>query len=870
MGFWNNELKRDAAKQPAPAARKLRGPIPIQALNKLGCSACPRDKFKLDSPKMEAQGDEHGLLYFLGAAPTFREDEQGEHWVGPAGKAIARLLPNRIFDLSRFGTIVQCGTEDPSDTTLNQHELECCRGRVVGDIERTAPRIVVTVGDDVLEWATGLKSALTWRGSLIPARFGSHVCWVFPLIYPNYTNKRSYNKSEYEMVMERDVADLIDRLDAQPPKHFHDKGPFDAGIEYITGNEPGDMGKLESALHWLTTCGAHGLDYETTGIRPALLKDPAIISVAAGTFERTIAFPVMHPEGWGTEQRMKKVLGMVGEYIAQSGKKRCHNLGFEMDWTRHEFGEEVLRRTEWDDTMAMGYALDERQGTKALDMQTRLEFGFFLKDQSRVDVSLPEWWTRFPLKEILRYNGMDSKWTDLLARERQMDFLFDGRAHEIYQRLLRTVPTLVLTTARGMPVDLDYAEDLQRNYRAQLGQIEHRLRSLPEIRRYTAEYGTFSATNDTHVLTLMQKVLKRPEIKVEVGWGENKTFKYTTGEEVLSLMPPSEVPSAPLIVEHRELTRNDSTYLGPLLEGKLTGPDGMIHEDYDQMRAVSGRLSSRIHNWPKRKHKEVRGAIAVDEGEWFVACDQGQIEFRVAGMCSEDPNIVKYCWTGYDVHAYWAQRMLDEYPAIKDFVVEFVGVDWDEGGFKALRQEAKNGWVFPQLFGSTTESCAARLHLPDDVAKQLGDEYWDEFRVHKKWQRKLLEGYAKNCYVETLGGWRRRGATTSNEAINHPIQGTAAELVVGAFNALSERSQLEHNVEIHPVFNGHDDLSFVMRDERLEDNITIITAEMCKPRHDYVIVPLIVEVSVGVRWNELKEIAKVSGEKVYNLRNPYR
>jgi DNA polymerase I-like protein with 3'-5' exonuclease and polymerase domains len=288
------------------------------------------------------------------------------------------------------------------------------------------------------------------------------------------------------------------------------------------------------------------------------------------------------------------------------------------------------------------------------------------------------------------------------------------------------------------------------------------------------------------------------------------------------------------------------------------------------MRAVSSRLSSRIHNWPKRKHKEVRGAIAAPPGKWIVACDQGQIEFRVAGMCSQDPNIIKYSWTGYDAHAYWAQRMLDEYPPIVDFVVEFVGVDWDEGGFKALRQEAKNGWVFPQLFGSTTETCAARLHLPDDVAKRLGEEYWDEFRVHRKWQRRLLESYEKTGYVETLGGWRRRGAITSNEAINHPIQGTAAEIVIESFNAISERSQLEGNADIHPIFNGHDDLTFLMHDEGMEANIDIVTAEMCKPRFDYVCVPLIVEVSVGARWHQLKEIAKVSSETVYNLRNPYR
>lgn len=870
MGFGFNDLKREVKAK--PALKKHRGPIPITALNKLGCSVCPRDKFKLSTPKMEPQGEEVPSVYFLGPAPTTQEDERGEHWSGIAGRAVTRLLSRRIFDQARFGTIVQCGPENDKEPSLG-HEVECCRGRVTADIERTRPSIVVGIGDETLNWATGFgpHQAMTWRGSLIPARFGTHVCWYYPLIYPNYAkDNRNRNRSEYELVMQHDVDELVNTLsrDLAPPAHFHDKGPYDTGIEMITGDGPNDMQRLEEALHWLIRCGAHGFDIETNGLRPAMMADPKILTAAAGTFERVIAFPVEHPEGWGTDQRIKKVKGMLGEYIAQSGRKRCHNLAFEMDWTAWHFGEHLLRQTDWDDTMAMGYAFDERQGTKALDAQTRLKFGFFLKDQSPVDVKQPEWWLKYPMRAILRYNGMDSKWTDLLAREREAELADDSRAQRIYDNKLRLVSTLVLTTARGMPIDFAYAEDLERDYQARLAQIEHRLRLLPEIRRYTSQFGTFDPTNSHHVLKLMKDVLHRPEVSVEDYKGN---VKQTTGEEVLALMPKDEVPSAPLIVEHREIERNGSTYLRPLLRGELTGTDGKLHEDYNSMVAVSNRLSSRIHNWPKHKHKEVRGAVFAPPGYWIVACDYGQIEFRVAGMLSEDENIIKYSWTGYDVHAYWAQRMIDTWGGIKDVICEEFEIDWDrDGGFKVLRQAAKNGWVFPLIFGSTYDSCAQRMGIPKDIADKLGGEFWDEFNGVHRWQKRVIAGYEKNLYVETLGGWRRRGAITVNEAINHPIQGTAAEIMFEPFNALSERSQFEDNPDIHPMFNGHDDLSFRMRDERMEANIDIVTSEMCKPRFDYINVPLIVEVSVGARWHQLKEIAKVSSEHLYNLRNPYK
>ena len=81
---------------------------------------------------------------------------------------------------------------------------------------------------------------------------------------------------------------------------------------------------------------------------------------------------------------------------------------------------------------------------------------------------------------------------------------------------------------------------------------------------------------------------------------------------------------------------------------------------------------------------------------------------------------------------------------------------------------------------------------------------------------------------------------------------------------------LEEDDNLQPSLNVHDDLSFWIVDEQLEDSITIITHEMCMPRFDFINVPLIVEVSVGPRWNELQEIAKYSSADLFNLRNPFK
>lgn len=872
MGFYYNDAPPPARR--APGGRNA--VVPIASLNRMGCAVCPRDKdATLRMPKCAPAGDDQPLVYFLGMRPTRGEDTRGEMWTGIAAHAVESKFSGDLLDRAKFGYILQCAP-DANDDDLkhpSEHELECCRGRVAQDIAASQPLVVVGYGDEPMHWATGIKgSCVPFRGTPIAARIGGRAVWYYPLTYPNWTTNDRRSKSEYEWAMEYDARTLEDMLEAgafdNPPPA--EQGPYDGGIERITGNDPGDMQRLEEALHWLvSTQIPHGLDIETTGLKPTMLRNPLILTAAVGTFERTVAFSVSHPDGWGTETRMRNVMGMLGDYVAQSGRKRCHHAGFEQEWLGHLLGERVLRRTEWEDTMAMAWSVDERPGTKSLDVQTQIHYGFSLKKQSLVDVAQNNWWILFPLRDVLRYNGLDTKWTDRLATDRLPVVKSDPRTAELYENKMTQVPTLVMTTARGLPIDFAYARELSDSIKDRVDAIEAQVRRLPEVRQYTQRHGTFSITNNDHVLKLYRDVMQRPEVEIE-DWDGN--VSYSVKEDVLALMPATEVPSAKLILEHRGLNRNETTYLGPLLAGELTGPDGMIHAEYSSMHTVTSRLSSPMHNWPKHKHKEVRGVVAPDEDQWFVAADQGQIEFRVAGMLSGDDKIIEYSWTKYDVHKYWAQRMIDEYPRVKDWVIEeFELRDWEEKGLglKNLRQVAKNNWVFPQLFGAKFDSCARNCHIPLPIAEGLAGEFWDEFRGAKRWQEDLIRSYQKHLYVETMGGFRRHGPMTVNELINAPIQGTACEIVLAGQVALSELADANEEPELHPAFNGHDDLSFIIGDADLERHIHTIAFEMCKPRFDYVCVPLVVEVSVGPRWHQLEEIGKYSSEDMHGQRNPY-
>lgn len=879
MGFFHNEARAQAPAKQAPKVRLK--DIPVAAMAELGCQVCPLDKtVDDDCAKLKPVGGGGSVdVYILFSGPS--QDDGFPH---PSGgrvtdtgmRAILDKLPRGGTTRVRVGGITQCAT---GTQVVNQAAVACCRNRVIADIEDCRPLVVVGVGDAAAAWATGLDAyAPKWRGSFTVTKIGSHVCQFYSLMYPNWAykdkKKKQYGKSEHEWILENDLRNLFDRLDEADDDlvaPFHYSGPYDEGIERITGTEPGDFQRLERALADLASEKRVGVDIETNGLRPWSLKNPLIVTTAIGTFERTVAFAMDHPQGWGSDVQRRKVWSLVGEFLIHSGIKECHNAAMEMEWFAYFYGSRMLRLTEWDDTMAQCHTLDERPGTKSLDVQIRKAFGFFLKDQSTIDVSRPNWYLQYNLKDILRYNGLDSKWTNRLSRHLRPYLAASPTLTYQHERKVRLASTLVLMEARGLPVDMDFAQKMERRLEEEVGVVAKKIAATPEVKEYERKFGTFSPTNADHVLSLMQKVCKRDEIERR---DRDGATKYTTDEEALSSMPKKEVPSAPLILEHRGSEKLLSTYMRPLTTRRIVSLDGRIHSKYSSMTAVTGRLAGEDpnpQNWPKRKHKEIRGVVACAADRWILACDYGQIEFRVVGMASGDDNLVKYCWDPKsDVHKKWAEKIVKAYGPVKDWIVSEFGVDWDEKGLKTLRQEAKNKWVFPQLFGSSTQSCARNLLLPDDVATELGREFWDEFRTTKKWQQETLRFFEKHGYVETLGGIRRHGAMSPNEIINMPIQGTAAEIVCEGMVALSELSMETENPDIHPILNVHDDLTFEPLDENLDENLQIIVREMCMPRFDYINVPLVVEASIGPRWSELEEIGVYRSDAIFNTRNPYK
>lgn len=867
MGFFFNQA-RSQAKKSASSGKKH---IPIESMRQMGCKACPLDKPNENrlSPKMLPLGNDEPVIYVLGDMPNADGDEDNKPLTGDEARVVKSVLPAGLYQDLRLHNVIQCHIPGYTKGFPNEpqmHEIECCRGHITKDIEESKPELIVGMGKIPLEWATGLSGGISqWRGRLIAVKIGNHSCWYMPVFAPSHVlnKKKKWGRSEVELVFEHDWAEVIRLTDKKLSPPVIHEAPYDRGIEIITGESGSDFNRLEDLLNKLAVESKGGLDIETSGLRP-YHANSKIYTAAVGTFENTVAFALDHPEaGWSTNS-LRKVHGLFLDYLLYSGTKICHNLGFEQEWLAYHYGKELLRKTDWADTLMQAHTLDERPG-KSLDDLTRQYFGFFLKDQSRVVVKDGRI-LEFPLKETLRYNGMDTKWTDKVY-DHQLPLIEANKKYRVeYDRKLRLEPTLVLTQLKGVPVDFEFAQKLHDTHEAQLEKILVKINNTPEIKKWNRTNPAFTPSEPEQY----SKLLK--------GMGVNEVITESGGlssaEEILNALPVNEVPSASLVLEWRGIEKCNSTYLKPLLTRKVVSPDGKIHTRYNSMKAVSGRLTSEdpnSQNYPKRKFVIVRGVL-VPVNEWLLACDYAQLEARVIAMASCDENLVKHLWTGYDIHGFWADRLLMEYVPSRDWIINEFNVDGDDSKLirKTLRQEMKNRWVFPMFFGSNFRSCAESLHIPEGIAEDLSKEFWDEFPGVAAWQKKLLEKYEKNLYVETLSGRRRRGAMTKEEIINHPIQGSGADIVTEAMSRLSEMAQEIDEDEYQAVLNIHDDLTFDIADENLKERTAIIAKEMCRHTFDYINVPLIVEASVGDRWNTLKEVGIYKSYEMYpEIRNPY-
>ena len=324
---------------------------------------------------------------------------------------------------------------------------------------------------------------------------------------------------------------------------------------------------------------------------------------------------------------------------------------------------------------------------------------------------------------------------------------------------------------------------------------------------------------------------------------KTKTGQYSTSEDVLEKIR-SKHPIIGKILDYRGLKKLLSTYIDslPLLISPVTGK---VHTSYNQTVAVTGRLSStnpNLQNIPIRdaQGKEIRKAFIPDADSMFLSADYSQIELRIMAHLSGDANMMEAFINGLDIHTATAAKIY-KIP-LNEVTTE-------------MRRKAKTA-NFGIIYGISVFGLSDRLGIPRGEAKELIDGYFITYPDVKKYMDASILRAREMGYVETLLGRKRflpdinsqngvvRGFAERN-AINAPIQGTAADIIKIAMVRIQKRLEQE-NLEARMTMQVHDELNFTVPTTELEKVRKIVIDEM--EQAIQLRVPLIADCGIGDNW----------------------
>ena len=394
------------------------------------------------------------------------------------------------------------------------------------------------------------------------------------------------------------------------------------------------------------------------------------------------------------------------------------------------------------------------------------------------------------------------------------------------------MPVLAEMEMNGVCLDTASLAETSKQFTTRMNEIEARIYELAG-----EHFNIASPKQVGEILFDKLKIVEKAK--------KTKTGQYITSEEVLQQLKNKHEIVAD-ILEHRGLKKLIGTYIDAL--PKLINPrTGHIHTSFNQTITATGRLSSsdpNLQNIPIRGEdgKEIRKAFIPEPGCLFFSADYSQIELRVMAHLSQDPNMIEVFREGKDLHAATAANIY------KKSIEE---VTRDE------RTKSKRA-NFGIIYGITVFGLAERLDIPRDEAKMLIDGYFQTFPEVHDYMEKSKEVARKQGYVTTLFGRRRylpdinsansvvRGFAERN-AINAPIQGTAADIIKVAMIHIFQRFKAE-GIKSKMILQVHDELNFSVYPDEKEKVEHIVLEEMQNAFH--MSVPLVADSGFGDNWLE--------------------
>ena len=489
-----------------------------------------------------------------------------------------------------------------------------------------------------------------------------------------------------------------------------------------------------------------------------------------------------------------EIIKTLAPYFENENKDK---IVFEAKKFKHELARDGIGLKNYDDVKLLQYLVDMRVNTETLDN---------LLDGAGYDKNYPAA-SVFALAKRLLGEVENMGMTELYARA---------------ERPLTDV--LFAMEERGVKVDVTKLAALGEKFTAEAAEIAEVV--------YRLAGRKFNINSPRQLATVLFDELGIPYPK--------KSAKHSTNSDILEALQ-SEYEIVGHALEYRSLMKLNSTYIEGIR--KLLTPDDVIHTDYKQTMTSTGRLSSaepNLQNIPVREEegKQLRGLFVARPGYTLVSADYSQIELRLLAHFSGDELMLKLYNDGEDIHARTA--------------AEIFGVDISAVTSK-MRREAKTV-NFGIIYGISDYGLAQSLKCSPYVAKKYMTKYFERFKGIKPYLDGVIENAKKTGYTTTLLGRKRYipELLSSNyqvrsfgerAAMNMPLQGSAADIIKLAMNAVYERLSATNS---HLILQIHDELIVETRDDEVEKIENLLRE--CMENAVKLRVPLTVDVARGKSW----------------------
>ena len=741
------------------------------------------------SPKMQPTGEGRLKILIIAEAPGKTEDEQNKQLIGDAGKLLRSRLEEKGFDLDRdFWKTNAVICRPPNNRKPKKKELKLCQNHYFDFIEEKKPKFIWLLGAAAIEsyymtrFSDDDGTVLTptrWRALCIPDAYSK--AWVIPLFHPSYALRNDRDEL-IQSQFNRDLDFAISCLsDDTPPVFFK---PHEQ-VEVLT-----NYSKTYKLLQSLIDSPPEYLcfDYETTGLKPH--DEGHKIACVGLCFDekKAYSFPLQHPKF--TQEQQDTLVALWKQVLLTESKKIAQGMKFEDVWSRCICKAEPVN---WHHcTMVCSHVLDNRSSFTGLKFQSFIRWGVERYDSKINKYLKAKKGEKFnkvfeaPLNELLLYCGIDALLTFWLFKEQKEEMT--PRLKEAFDFFIDGLLALSDVQMNGICMDKDFYIRQDKLLEKKITDIFKKLLVSEEAELFKKETGReIKFTSDDDLRKLFFDIMKLPVIK------ETETKKPAVDAEVMSKLKS---PIAKQLTALSKLEKIKGTYIGQFL--REVNDDGKLHPFFDLHRVQtyrSGSSNPNFQNIPVRDEdakKYTRSGIYPSPGNLILDFDYSALEVRIIACYTQDPVLISYINDpSTDMHRDQASRLFN-------LPTDRVSKD--------LRFYAKNGWVFPQFYGSYFVSCAKNLwqvfsdhelfttdkdpilnhlvtagvidHSQDfdsfkDHLKKCEDVFWKQFNATRLWQESRWAFYEKHGYIDLLTGFRCSGYMSRNDIVNYPVQGAA-------------------------------------------------------------------------------------------------